>query len=406
MTGKSSDHVARLLVVSSEFPPGPGGIGTHAYQLSRQLCSLGWSVTAVAPQDYVDAKEARAFNDRQGFRIIRLPSVQDSRFRRVRRIGLIQKLITRENPTVVMATGERAVWLTSALAQIYSFPWVAIGHGAEFGATRAARRTLTKWAFSHATAAVCVSNYTHERMLQMGARPARSTVIHNGADSERFTILGRTAVETFRGRQELPAGRLLLTVGRVTDRKGQDIIIKALPGILRHVPDTHYLIAGLPERKDALYSLAKRLGVEQHVHFLGRVSEDSVVHLHNCSDLFAMTSRHTEDGDFEGFGIAVVEAALCGKPAVVSDRSGLAEAIVHNVTGLGVPEEDVPATEAAIVSLLTDRQMLETMGREAHQRAVQGQTWERRARDYDALLRSVCRDSRLDPLGGTEFSRP
>ena len=70
------------------------------------------------------------------------------------------------------------------------------------------------------------------------------------------------------------------------------------------------------------------------MHFLGRLESESLVKYVNACDLFMMTSRHTSTGDFEGYGIAVVEAAFCGKPAVVSRNSGLAEAIVDGGPGL------------------------------------------------------------------------
>ncbi len=74
----------------------------------------------------------------------------------------------------------------------------------------------------------------------------------------------------------------------------------------------------------------------------------------SVADVFVMTSRHANDGDFEGYGIAVIEAALCGTPAVVSDNAGLVEAISPGTTGLTVPPDDPAATSNAILSLLGD----------------------------------------------------
>jgi phosphatidylinositol alpha-1,6-mannosyltransferase len=178
-------------------------------------------------------------------------------------------------------------------------------------------------------------------------------------------------------------------VGNVTERKGQEIVIRALPEILAQVPNTHYLIAGLPTRKKELLIIAEELGVADHVHFLGRVENRRLVSLLNCADVFVMTSRSTKDGDFEGFGIAAVEAALCGKPAVVSGDSGLAEAVIDGVTGIVVPQNDEEATADAIVSLLTDGERREEMGGAARKRALAGQTWEQTAKHYDTALRCV-----------------
>src|SRR5262249_42098920 len=163
--------------------------------------------------------------------------------------------------------------------------------------------------------------------------------------------------------------------GSVTERKGQDVVIRALPHILHQLPNTHYFIIGLPAKATEFAALAQKLGVADYVHFLGRVDAGTVVRYLNCADLFVMTSRHSHDGDFEGYGIAVVEAALCSRPAVVSANSGLAEAIIDGETGLCVPEEDEIATAQAIISLLRNESRRCAMGEAAQRRAMAEQTW-------------------------------
>ncbi len=178
-------------------------------------------------------------------------------------------------------------------------------------------------------------------------------------------------------------------MGNVTERKGHDIVVRALPEILRRQPNTHYLVAGLPTRGRELEELAESLGVKDHVRLLGRVEADRLVRLLNAADVFVMTSRRTADGDVEGYGIAAVEAALCGLPSVVSGGSGLAEAVRDGETGLVVPAEDAPATAGAILSLLENEAERRAMGERARRRASAEQTWERCAARYDEALRSV-----------------
>jgi phosphatidylinositol alpha-1,6-mannosyltransferase len=160
--------------------------------------------------------------------------------------------------------------------------------------------------------------------------------------------------------------------------------------------DVHYLMAGLPTKEPEFGALARELGVAERVHFLGRVDTARLVRLLNVCDLFVMTSRHDAQGDFEGYGIAVVEAALCGRPAVVTGNSGLAEAIEDGTTGLCVPENDVDATAAAIQDLLRDPVRRRAMGAAARARALSEQTWDRRVGEYDDVLRALvgARESR------------
>jgi phosphatidylinositol alpha-1,6-mannosyltransferase len=376
----------RLLLIASEFPPGPGGIGTHAYHVASQLRQRGWDVVVLTPQHYVAADEVKAFNESQPFPIVSLRSIPGAPLEAVYRWCVASAWIKRWQPDVIIATGERSVWLTSWLTSGRPTPWVAIGHGTEFGATAGWERWLTRRSFERATAVVCVSEYTRQRMDAMGIRPRRTVVIPNGADATQFRVLPWSDVDRFRAEIGLNGARVLLTVGNVTERKGQDVVIRALPEILRRVPDTIYLIAGLPTRQAAFARLAADLGVVDHVRFLGRVAPADLVRYLNCCDVFVMTSRHTDDGDFEGYGIAVVEAAVCGKPAVVSANCGLHEAIVDGQTGLAVPEDDPARTARAILALLEDDERRRTMGEAARRRAVQEQTWVHRAAAYDALL--------------------
>jgi phosphatidylinositol alpha-1,6-mannosyltransferase len=159
--------------------------------------------------------------------------------------------------------------------------------------------------------------------------------------------------------------------------------------VVKEFPSVRYLLAGLPTRKKELNELAIALGVQSNVQFLGPVRNEDLLPLFNACDLFAMTSRNMPDGDFEGYGIAVIEAALCGKPSVVSSGSGLVEAIQDGITGIAVPQNDSSRTAAAILSLLRDPAKRQRMGTAAWERALAEQTWERRAILYDHFLRQL-----------------
>jgi glycosyltransferase involved in cell wall biosynthesis len=379
----------RVLIVSTEFPPGPGGIGTHAHQLASQLQRLGWKVAVVTSQASAPGNDARAFNESQSFPIAVLRAPDGSLFGPMSRLRTISRWLQHWEPHVILASGQRSVWRTSWLPHASTKPWVAVGHGTEFGVTTLRERWLTRRAFERATAVVCVSQYTCARMLASGIRPKWSEVIPNGADPARFRVLPREVIERTRHELGLHRGQVLLTVGKVAARKGQDTVIRALPAVLTKFPNTVYLVVGLSGQQETFARLAAELGVADRVRFLGVVAPDDLVRYLNCCDLVVAPSRHTPSGEFEGYGIAVVEAALCGKPAVVSRDCGLGEAIIDGRTGIGVPEDDPPMTAAALVALLEDDDRRLTMGEAARIRAMHEQTWEHRAEAYDRLLRDL-----------------
>lgn len=378
----------KLLVISTEFPPYPGGIGTNAYHLSLQLQQIGWEISVVTQQDYAEESEILHFIEQQPFVIQRLRPVRFAPREAFYRWRTTSRYIRKFKPDLLLATGQRAVWLTACLAKKHRLPWLAIGHGTEFGRKGFFERKLTKWAFQRADGVVCVSNFTWNQMQRAGINPRTGRVIPNGADDSQYTLIPSEQVKAFRETLGFGGAHLLVSVGNVTERKGQDIVIRALPLILAREPNVHYLIIGKPSKQKEFMNLAQQLNVANYTHFYGRVDGNTLVQYLNACDLFVMTSRHTQKGDFEGYGIAVLEAALCGKPAVVSGNSGLSEAVVDDLTGMIVSENDHSQTAEAILHLLSDDEKRNEMGKAARRRTIREGTWKHRAIEYDRFLRT------------------
>lgn len=375
----------RVLLLSSEFPPGPGGIGQHAYQLARHLSRLGWQVAVLTPQSYVSEAQRDAFNRRQSFAITPLPERDTGPAWLVGRLASTHEVVRASRPSILIATGQRALVIASAIRRLYGLPWVAVGHGSEFLGRSGAGIRLTRRALESATAVVAVSEYT-AGLIRAAARPRRLHVIPNAADGERF----RPGLDTtaLRRKWAVGEGAVILTVGHVSERKAQDVIIRALPRILAERPDTTYVMAGLPTMQEPWLALARELGVADRVRFAGMVSDEELPAAYNLADVFALVSRRTAAGDVEGFGIVVQEAALCGVPAVVSRDCGLTEAIREGETGLSVPPDDPQATAEAILALLNDEPRRRTMGQRARELAHSA-TWTERIAEYDRVLRAL-----------------
>jgi phosphatidylinositol alpha-1,6-mannosyltransferase len=188
----------RLLIVSSEFPPGPGGIGTHAFCLASNLMKLGWKVSVVTSQDYANEDEIRSFNASQPFPIVRFNSIPFAPFEALYRWRVLARWARAWKPDVLMATGDRAVLLVSAFARSRKLPCLAVGHGTEFNLPRGWERALVRRAFTQAAAVACVSRYTRAQMIGAGVSPKHEAVIQNGADANLFTMLPASAVNRVR----------------------------------------------------------------------------------------------------------------------------------------------------------------------------------------------------------------
>ena len=377
----------RLLVLSIEFPPGPGGLGTLAYQISSCLTQMGWQVAVATPQSHSTIQEIDSFNNLQSFELTRFSFKGPAIFEGLSRLFITLRLIHSHQPEVILAIGWQSVWLSSLLSLLTNIPCVAVGAGTEFLVSARVRRALTRWAYQHADQVIFISQYTRKLAQSHGFIFSKDTIIHLGADEEIY----KPDLPTTNLRQELKltASRVILTVGQVSERKAQDVVIKALPSILNDFPNAYYLIVGLPTNQVRLERLANELGVADHIQFTGMVLKSELPFLYNLADIFVLVSRVTEKGDVEGFGIAVVEAALCGKPAIVSNNSGLVEAVVPGVTALVVDPEHPKMTATAIKHLLVDDKLRQEMGVAARKHALEGATWRQQMKKFDHYLNKV-----------------
>ena len=379
----------KLLFISNELPPGPGGIGTHAYQVATRLASrCGWDARLAARQQYASKSEVVAFNRAASVPIVQLAEAKSRGAGLLLRARQLTELLLSERPNVCIVSGDSMIHTAALPLLLTRTPWLAIQHGTmPSGVTLAAK----KLAFRMADAAVAVSHFTGKSLLELGVQPRRLEVIHNGAELERFKYAPNaksTLCERYGISDDAP---LLVTVGSVSPRKGQEIVLRAMPAILEQHPDAHYIAAGSHHTGvDSLRQLIEDSNIGGHAHLAGRTEDDEIVALCNRAQIFVMTSRHAGTS-FEGFGIAVIEAALCGTPAVVSGGSGLAEAVVDGETGIVVPQNDPAATASAVCELLGSPARLAQLGERARERAETEFSWDRCAQQFDELLREVAK---------------
>lgn len=378
----------RLLFVSTEFPPGPGGIGSHAYQVIKELRRLGWEVEVLSEQDYATDDEVNKFNNNAGFKIHRLKPTP-SMLLFLKKLLFVMWRIIAGRPAVVVGTGKHACWFAVLASKLTFTKCVCIGHGTEFTKSMSPREVkFNKWAFNNCNAIIAVSEFTRGKIKDAGVT-APMTVIQNGANQDFFKVLGSEEVRMFKNAKGVAAQKIILTIGNVTERKGQQMIIQALPQLINKVPNAHYYSIGLPTLADKFMQQAKQLGVDERVHFLGKLSADELLLWLNAADVFAMTSVTTKEGSFEGFGIAVIEAAMCGKPAVVYTNSGLAEAVENKVTGYVVEERNTEKTADALAELLMNDELRNKYGENAYKRAWAEYTWKQKAEHYDKFFLNV-----------------
>lgn len=374
----------RIVLFTSEFPPGPGGIGTHALELANNLAMSGYTINVLCEQHYADSEQIKDFNSKISFPIVSLTfSRRNPIIKLSRRVHKLIELVRSCKADVVIASGSTSLWSTTLASFFLNFKMVAIAHGGELTFTSLLSRVLTRFSFKSARVVICVSQFTRSH-LPHSIPQKKINVINNGANHNLFRQLENK--NDLKRKYGFEDKLVLLTVGSVTERKGQDTVIKALAKCKIEFPNMIYVMAGRSDHFEAFKELASQSGVSDAVFFRGSVTNTEIVELYNLADVYILNSRHSSHGDFEGFGISVIEAALCGLPSIVSKNSGLEEAIEEGITGLGVMPNNSEETAKAIGSLFRNEQLRTSLAEKAKQRAMTQFTWEKVTRQYIEVL--------------------
>ena len=372
----------RILVVNwlDRANPQAGGAEEHLHQIFGRLAARGHEVTALvsgwpgcAPRSDADGLQIHRAGRRYTF------SLAGPRYFR-------RHLADRRFDVVVEDLNKVPVftrWWVEA-------PVVLLAHHL-FGATAFQAGpfpvALATWLLERAiprvfrgVPTVAVSESTKEDLVARGLDPALIRVIPNGIELDRYTPDPEGV------RSERPT---ILFLGRLKKYKRVDLVMQALRALVDRGLDAELRIGGDGDQLPALREEAARLGLEEHVRFLGFITHDEKLNELRRAWLHVLTSPK------EGWGIANLEAAACGTPTVASDAPGLRESVVHGETGLLVPHGDVDALTEAIGGLLDGYARREAMGRAAR-RYAERFSWDASTDALERLLDEVVAATGLD----------
>lgn len=261
-------------------------------------------------------------------------------------------------------------WL---VARITFRPVVIYAHGEELTTWgKGGKFKAMRFALRHADTVIANSDFTRQELLCMGVHDQRIVLINPGVDVERF----RPGLPCDDLKQHIglaPGEKLILSVGRLSRRKGFDMVIRSLPELISQGIAVRYALIGIGEDQDYLVNLSRELGVEDRVHLLGHVDSEDLPRWYNACDVFAMPNREI-NGDTEGFGMVFIEAAACGKAALAGDAGGTGAAVIEGITGMRVNSEQSDNVILALARLLGETGY--KMGQNGYQRAQESFSWE------------------------------
>jgi phosphatidylinositol alpha-1,6-mannosyltransferase len=347
--------MTRTLIVTNDFPPRPGGIQAFVHSLAvRQPAD---SVVVYAPA----WAGVEAFDAQQPFEVVRHPTS----------LMLPVPAVARRAAEIVRARGCDTVWfgaaaplglLAPALRRAGVQRVVAQTHGHEVGWAQlpAARQMLQRIARG-ADVVTYLGEYTRRRLAAAVDGLTDLQRLPPGVDTDVFSPdVDGTEVRARLGLGDRP---VVVCVSRLVPRKGQDVLIRALPEIRRRVPGAALLLVSGGPDAPRLQRLAVQTGVADDVVFTGSVEWADLPGYYAAGDVFAMPCRTRRRGlDVEGLGIVYLEASATGLPVVAGDSGGAPDAVREGETGYVVNGRSVTDVADRVATLLADRELAAKMG--------------------------------------------
>lgn len=376
--------MTRVLLVTNDFPPRRGGIQSYLEAFVGELARSGsHQLTVYAPK----WKGSTEYDERAGYRIVRHPTT----------LMVPEPTVAARMNRLIREHDIETVWFGAAAPLALLGPLarragadrvVASTHGHEVGWSMlpVARNALRRIG-NDADVVTFVSRYTRGRFASAFGPNASLEHLAPGVDTDRFQP-DPAARAHLRERYHLGDRPVVLCLSRLVPRKGQDMLIHALPAIRRRIPDTTLAIVGGGPYLETLRRLAQQHDVAEHVVFTGGVPAAELPAHHAMADVFAMPCRTRGAGlDVEGLGIVYLEASACGIPVVAGMSGGAPETVLDGQTGTVVDGTDVSSVAAAVGDLLADPGRAAAMGVAGRHWAVDNWQW----RDKGARLADLLR---------------
>jgi len=352
-----------ILMLTQAFPPETGGIQALMGGLAEALAARGHRIMVMADATRGD----RTFEaGLKGTLVRRFGGPRP--LRRQLKAWAAQRVLAQGGADAVFCD----TWKSIELLSPPQVPVAVLAHGAELLQTSDRKRRRVAQALAKASTVIANSRYTANLVrpylsggtsLQIVLPPIQPQPEPSQAALDRLAGL------TGGGRP------LLAGLARLEPRKGFDRMIESLPGLARRWQGIKLVIGGDGQDAARLEALARRVGVADRLHLLGRIGADMKAALLSSADLLVMPTRR-EGNSVEGFGIAYAEAAWYGVPALAGLEGGAGDVVSDGETGRVVPGDSLESVEAATRDLLADDSRRKAMGAEARARIRRTGTWE------------------------------
>ncbi len=365
--------MGRTLVVTNDFPPRTGGIESFVVAMARRF-----------PPGAVVVHTARQRGDVAFDASLDVPVVRDPS-----PLMVPTPAIARRAAQIARSEGCDRVWFGAAAPLGLMAPalrragverTVATTHGHEvWWATVPGTRTLLHRIGEVNDVVTYLGEYCRRRVARALSPAARGRMVQFTPGVDDAVFRPGCGGDVVRRRLGLADRPVVVCVSRMVARKGQDVLVRALPHLRRRVPDAALLLVGDGPHRGRVEALVDELGLRDDVVLTGRVPWDDTPAYYDAGDVFCMPTRTRLLGlEPEALGICYLEAAATGLPVVAGDSGGAPDAVLDGRNGLVVDGRDPRAVADACATFLADRALAQAFG-------AQGREWVARQWRWDDL---------------------
>lgn len=390
----------RLLILTSTFPRWPGDHEPpFVFELAKRLVER-FDITVLAPA----TSGAKRRESLQGINVIRFRYAPAKLERLAYEGGIPARL--RSNrwhwlllPNFLLAQA-LATWrlLRKGRFEVIHAHWIVpqgvlaalcrilarsqtrllvTSHGADvFGFDAPIFRLIKRWVLTKADAVSVVSQAIHDRLSPLVQHHTPIEIAPMGVDLFSRFVPAEISRET----------NTLVFVGRLVEKKGLDTLLRALPEVVAVRPGVNLLVVGDGPLRRSCENLARGLGVDDKVVFLGSVENSRLPDIFRRSSLAVLPFRSASDGDEEGLGLVTIEAMGCGLPVVVGDVPAVRDVVQHGRNGWLVESTNPGELSKAIERLLSDQTLAKRLATQARQYVLARFDWSVVANNYARLL--------------------
>ena len=375
----------KILVITNDFGPRTGGIETFVMGLLERI--VDHKVVVFTSQQGDTSEYDQQWFKKFGVQVIRdrskilLPSLRVAK--RAKEIAQMHNI-----DVVVFGAAAPLALMAPKLRKAGIKKIIALTHGHEVWWARIFPFNLAMKRIGNSVDHLTyLGEFTRQAISRSLSQKSIDSMVKIAPGIDTFHFSPQADATQRRTELGLESKKIIISVGRLVHRKGQDKLIQAFPTIVREIPNAHLLIVGEGPYRAHLEKLVEKLSLKANVTFVGRIFYNDLPSYLSASDVFVMPSRSRFFGlEVEGLGIVYLEASACAIPVVAGVSGGAPDAVQEGITGLCVDGTNIGQIAEAVIHICSDSKRATKMGLAGRNWVIEQWQWEIWSKQFNSLL--------------------